>query len=124
MQFIYSKWLALPISTRHAVAERFHIRKTGPTHVIDNVVKDDGYAIGDIETALSAVDLSDTWQEMIDKAEGRVTIPVVEIKESDIAEPDMRVEAPIAEEAPKEKKSYYKTKKRENETRNKKVSSK
>ncbi len=84
MTFLYSKWLALPIQTRHALAHAFNIKKKNPTHVIDDVVKDDGYVIGDIETALSADAIAaylgfnsniDAWDALIAKVEGRV-LPV------------------------------------------------
>jgi len=54
MILLYSRWLALPIGTRHAIALAFGIKKKNPTHVIDNYVREDGYVIGDIETALTA----------------------------------------------------------------------
>lgn len=53
MAFLYGNWLRLPISTRHAIAQAFHIHKKNPTHVVNNYVQDDGYPVGDVESALS-----------------------------------------------------------------------
>lgn len=55
--FFYSKWLALPINTRHRIAQQFNIPKTSPTHVVDNQIQNDGYKIQDIESGLNEVAL-------------------------------------------------------------------
>lgn len=51
--FLYSKWLDLPLSTRHEIAKIFGIVKKGSTEVHSNVIKSDGYGIRDIENALT-----------------------------------------------------------------------
>ncbi len=94
MFLLYSQWLQLPISTRHAIAQAFHINKKNPTHVVDNQVRDDGYPIGDVETALTmsamqeyagtastSIDL--VWAAVVAKAEGReVTISQTVVPEA------------------------------------------
>lgn len=95
---LYSQWLSLPISTRHKIASEFNIIKKGITHVVDNQVKDDGYHIKDIESALTMHNLqkyfgtteSDPailWSYLVDKMEGKniqlvenipVIVPVIE----------------------------------------------
>ncbi len=89
MIFLYSHWLRLPIATRHALAHVFNINKKNPTHVIDNVVRDDGYVIGDIESALTATAMSaytglpyenaeQLWNDVVAKAEGRAAVRFTE----------------------------------------------
>ncbi len=79
---LYSRWCELPLSTRHKIAGEFGIIKKGPTHVADNVVRDDGYAVKDIEAALtmhslqkylgtSETDVTVLWSYLVDKMEGR-----------------------------------------------------
>lgn len=79
---LFSQWLSLPLPTRHKIASQFNITKKGPTHVVDNVVKDDGYAIKDIESALTMdslqkylgtteQNLTVLWNYLVDKIEGR-----------------------------------------------------
>ena len=53
MQFLYSKWLALDLPTRHRIAEEFGIVKKGSTHVQDNIVVSDGFLISEVEQALN-----------------------------------------------------------------------
>ncbi len=82
MILLYSNWLALPINTRHVLAQAFHIVKKNPTHVVDNLVRDDGYPIGDVERALSLDAMKEyagtdsnsielLWAAVVAKAEGR-----------------------------------------------------
>ncbi len=101
MIFLYSHWLRLPIATRHTLAREFKIIKKNPTHVIDDQVRDDGYVIGDIESALTATamsaytglpftDAEQLWNDVIAKAEGRtvaVEEPVAAIKKVVVAPP-------------------------------------
>ncbi len=120
--FTYGHWLRLPIQTRHAVAQVFNIHKRGPTHVVDNVVKDDGYPIGDVETALEIANLQAytglktadpiaLWDATIEKVLGPV-IAVVPINEEieQVFHDDIKLTEeqakPIVEVA--KKKSYYK----------------
>ena len=56
---MYSRWMALSLPIRQQIAEQFGIAKTGPTHVVDNQIKDDGYKIQDIENALSSDAMKD-----------------------------------------------------------------
>ena len=51
--FLYSKWGALKLSVRYAIADAFGIEKKGPTEVFANTVKSDGFLIEDIEKALT-----------------------------------------------------------------------
>ena len=50
---LYSKWLSLPLSVRNDIAQRMKINRSGAIEVNSNVVKSDGYAIQDVEMALS-----------------------------------------------------------------------
>ncbi len=114
MQFLYGNWLRLPIQTRHKVAGVFNIQKKGATHVVDNVVQNDGYPIGDVETALCIENLREytgtsegnpevLWDLMLAKIEGRAL---------EMATPKIIVFAPTPASPPIEivaaKKSYYK----------------
>jgi len=82
MNFLYSHWLVLPITTRHKIAEAFGIQKKGSTEVVQNVIKSDGFLIQDIELKLTpeamrnyvgsnSEDMMWLWKAMVDKAEGR-----------------------------------------------------
>lgn len=51
--FLYHKWLELSIATRAQIAQKFGIEKKGATHVENNVIKNDGYVIKDIEERLN-----------------------------------------------------------------------
>jgi hypothetical protein len=51
--FLYSKWISLPINTRHLIAKEFGIPKKGSTHVQNNKIVSDGYDIKDIEEKLN-----------------------------------------------------------------------
>ncbi len=104
MTFLYSHWLALPISTRHALAQAFNIKKKNPTHVVDNEVRDDGYVIGDIESALTMEAMEkyigfvspDPWSDVVAKVEGRADVVTAQLKvilkEDDVVEPEIKVE--------------------------------
>lgn len=74
--FLYSNWMQLPINTRHTIAMIFKIPKKGSTHVVDNEIQSDGYAIKDIEHSLNVealqsyletgeVDMVKLWNELI-----------------------------------------------------------
>lgn len=76
--FLYSHWLALPISTRIKIASIFGIIKTGSTEVFNSTIKSDGYKITDIERALNIdalqkylgtdeTDMNVLWKGMVDK---------------------------------------------------------
>lgn len=92
MNFLYSNWLALSITTRMKIAVAFKIPKTGSTHVSNNVIQSDGYEIKAVEQALSLANIQAyletreinnelLWHQLIDKVEGRVTpLPAPEIK--------------------------------------------
>ncbi len=95
MILLYSRWLNLPISTRQAIAQAFNIHKKNPTHVVDNLVRDDGYVIGDVESALTAVameafvgakfeDANALLDAVVAKAEGRVVEPVAVVAEAPV----------------------------------------
>ena len=79
---LYSKWLELPLQTRIKIAEEFGIIKKASIEVFDNKVKNDGYLIKDIESALSIeniqkylgineTDMIILWDLLISKIEGR-----------------------------------------------------
>ncbi len=79
----------LPIATRQAIALAFGINKKNPTHVVDNYVRDDGYVIGDIESALTvermqaylgnkSIDEHVLFETLVAKAEGREVEVVAE----------------------------------------------
>lgn len=69
--FLYSKWLDLSISTRHKLAKELGIAKTSSTHVQDNRVVNDGYAIKDVEAALERC--GEDFDNLVLKAEGFTT---------------------------------------------------
>lgn len=88
--FLYSAWLKLPLVTRQEVASKFGISKTGPTHVADNRVVSDGYKVEDVEGALNidaiqkftgseSTDMTELWDAMMAKIEGREAILVPRI---------------------------------------------
>ncbi len=112
---LYSRWLQLPVQTRHALAQAFHITKKNPTHVVDNVVRDDGYPIGDVERALSIPAMQEyvqtasnseelLWESVVAKAEGRT---IVVSQTIDI--PAVIVEQTIIETSPGPKPKAKKT---------------
>lgn len=70
---MYSKWLALPLSTRQAIAKELGIAKTGSTHVVDNRIESDGYNIKTVEDALEAHE--GDWDDIVARAEGRMVVP-------------------------------------------------
>lgn len=74
MAFLYSRWLALSLSTRIAIAKELGIAKNGSTHVQDNVVVSDGYNIKTVEDALEAHDKE--WDDIVARAEGRTFVEV------------------------------------------------
>ncbi len=115
MIFLYSHWLRLPIATRHALARAFNIQKKNPTHVVDDVVRDDGYVLGDIESALTATamsaytglpysDAEQLWNDVVAKAEGRVVAaaPMPEPTVTEKAEAAEKAEAVSAPKKPTE----------------------
>ncbi len=77
--------MRLPLTTRAILSKQFGFAKTGPTHVADNQIVQDGYKLQDVEHALNIdaiqlyvgsdeTDMEALWKMMIDKAEGRVAI--------------------------------------------------
>lgn len=103
--FLYSRWMALPLTTKALLAKEFGFAKTGPTHVADNRVVADGYKVDDVENAMdieairryvgeSIADYDALWQAMIDKVEGRTPITVARV-----IEVKMTAEAPVTIEA-------------------------
>lgn len=109
----------MPVSTRHKIASQFGIGKTRPTHVVGNMVQDDGYEIKNVESALSESalnaytgadtdDMEVLWTTMIDKIEGRERVipPMEETK-------DQVIEIPVPEPVKKTRKvTKSKTKKK------------
>lgn len=78
----YHAWIGLPIATRNKIAGEFGIIRKHPIHVVDNMIKEDGYEIKDIELALSVENIQKylgnnendhvlLWNLMLDKIEGR-----------------------------------------------------
>ncbi len=104
---LYSRWLNLPIATRQAIALAFGINKKNPTHVVDNHVRDDGYVIGDIESALTvermqayldnkSIDEHVLFETLVAKAEGREVEVVAEPTDLMVPKEDMKpIETPI-----------------------------
>lgn len=113
--FLYSKWLSLPINTRHKIASEFGIPKKTPTHVQDNIIISDGYNIKDVEAALSSENLNrylggidesnleTLWDLFIEKIENP-NVDMFKAHESNV------VNVPVI----KVKKSYYKPKSKTN----------
>ncbi len=108
MLFLYSEWLALSIHTRHKIAEVFGLQKKGPTEVVDNMIKHDGYLLKDIEETLSVekiqsflgtdtTDMKQLWAMLIDTIEGRavqVTVePIPELEPE--MEPNVDTSVPV-----------------------------
>ena len=87
---MYSSWCALSLETRFKIAKEFGIEKKGPTEVFSNQIKNDGFLLKDIETALSLnnlqkylgtqeTDLPILWGWLIDKIEGRsIPEPIIQ----------------------------------------------
>ncbi len=80
----------MPLVTRAQIAEKFGIQKKGPTHVVNNNVQNDGYDIKDIEGAITLYamqkflgteeeGLSELWEMMVAKVEGRHFEPIQEV---------------------------------------------
>lgn len=69
MYFLYSRWLQLPLPTRHAIAKILDIPKTGQTHVQDNRIVSDGYPIEEVERALESPRLQEILGTQSDNAE-------------------------------------------------------
>ena len=93
---LYYQWAELSLATRVKIAGQFGIKKTGPTEVFANTIKSDGYAIKDIEMALTIpalqkflgtteTDHTLLWNCMVDKIEGREMKIVDTPKEEDKA---------------------------------------
>lgn len=83
---LYSKWLALPLQTRHKIAEQFKIPRTGYTQVNSNVIVHDGFDVKDIENSLNLVDVQDylnteeenvdkLWEMLLNKIDGKEVEP-------------------------------------------------
>jgi len=79
---MYSDWCQLSLVTRMKIANAFGIKKTGATHVSNNYVQSDGYAVKDIESVLNVKTLQEflkseetdartLWNLMVDKVEGK-----------------------------------------------------
>lgn len=92
--FLYSKWVALPLPTRHAIAVVLNIKKTGPTHVSDNRVIDDGYTLDAVEQALQPENIKEVLgidgepEELWDALISRALAPII---------PQAPVPAPVSE---------------------------
>lgn len=100
--FMYHQWLSLPLNVRNAIATQFGIAKTGPTHVFDNRIESDGYRVIDVETALNvdaiqkytgsdSTNLTELWEALIAKIEGR-DVPPAELMPHIVIDEDTPVE--------------------------------
>lgn len=109
MAFLYSHWLALPLSTRAEIASKFGIAKTGPTHVFDNRIQSDGYAIQDVENALGMealqtfvgskeTDMNVLFTKLVDIIEGRESFTAPTQEQVDAALEVAKEETPKMEE--------------------------
>lgn len=105
---MYSDWCQLPLVTRIKIADAFGIKKTSATHVANNYVQSDGYAVKDIEKALNIPTLQAfleteekeprvLWTMLVDKIEGKTIIQKFE--ESVVKDLNRPV---VSEETPKE----------------------
>ena len=88
---LYGNWLRLSLPTRQKIAQEFNITKKGPTHVVDNMVKDDGYSIHDVESALSVEsmqkflntdegDIEILWGRLLDRIDGKVVVTAPDLE--------------------------------------------
>ena len=79
---MYSKWMALPLSTKGKLAQQFGIPKNGAIEVYANTIKSDGFLVHDIENALTLdsmqkflgteeTDVTILWDYLINKIENR-----------------------------------------------------
>lgn len=86
--FLYHNWLSLSLATRIKIAEQFRIEQKTGREVFDDIVKNDGYLIKDIEEKLNldsiqkylgteVTDFAELWTMLVDKIEGR--FPIVEV---------------------------------------------
>lgn len=110
----YSKWLAIPLSTRAKIAEKFGVAKTRSTSVIDNVVVDDGYEIHAVETAVNRkalqeflnsdeADINALLQHLVEVMEGRVEIVKADIVEESSTDNSVETETASSPKVPKKK---------------------
>lgn len=101
--FLYSRWCDLDISIRNKIANNFNIQKKNSTHVVDNVIQNDGYVVKDIEEALnidaiqkyvgrSETDMAVLWDLLIAKIEGNTISTYVEVLEKANESPEFKEE--------------------------------
>ncbi len=104
MAFLYSKWLALPISTRHDLAHAFGIPKTGPTHVDTNRVVSDGYSIESVEAGITPDNLR-AFLKTKESDDDKLFAMLLEVPEPEVETVEVPVEAvsPAKEEEKAEK---------------------
>lgn len=80
--FLYSHWVNASLATRQKIAKQFGIIKRGPTEVVNDAIKSDGYLLKEVEEALNIdaiqkfLETEETeyvllWNMLIDKVEGR-----------------------------------------------------
>jgi hypothetical protein len=83
---LYSRWVALPLSTRHQIAKLFNIRQQGAVEVNSNEISKDGYDITEIESILTVEalqkylnapekDLTLLWEMLLQSLDGRREVP-------------------------------------------------
>lgn len=81
MALLYSRWHELPLHVRALLGAEFGFTKTGPTHVVNNRVEQDGFNLHEVEACLtkerieayvhtSSDDLHELWDLMIAKVTG------------------------------------------------------
>ncbi len=109
--FSYQLWLALPLSTRHKLAEKYGVARTRPIHVVNNEVSDDGYDLKQLTTAFSlskleaylapASDMTyqELWDAMISEIEGKV----YEVAKDVVLTPPIYVKKQLVVELPEGK---------------------
>lgn len=82
---MYSTWRRTPLHVRHEIAYMFGIPKSGPTHVVDNQVQDDGYKVEEIESKITVPALEEvlkptekySLEELFDMLVAHLTSPAI-----------------------------------------------
>jgi len=90
---LYSRWLSTPLQTRNKIAEQFGINRSQPIEVSSNVVRNDGYAIEDVENVLNIKNLQiflgskltdhlELWDKLLSVMTGEIVLPTVSALET------------------------------------------
>jgi len=122
--FLYHDWMSLSLPTRNKLANKFGIKKTSSTHVVNNQVESDGYSLRDVEKGLNLPaikeflgteesDMQKLWTMLVDKIEDRVPAVIPPTPEGNVIPITTISQVPIAQAIPDEpiKKKVVKSKK-------------